>query len=249
MSRMMTPDVSEEQFVLAISKVSDQLNKRFHIPGWDADDLHQFCALESIEALPRFDPAKKPLVNFLYAHCRFRVNNAFRNLCMRSEKPCKTCGESDESSCRADGAKCKIHKDFTIRNNRKRDLAQASSCDVTVNENFGRPFDSAEEVCETKDLLGLVDRFLDVGLRMDYLKMKEGVAVPLCQRQKINEAVLDIFKRHGVEPEDFNWTPEKPMYGGRGVHDMVASQQEKGVDVPAFGVRGAQNQSVAASGA
>ena len=206
-TKMPGTDVTEAEFLEALDRVAPMLAKKVRLP-MDKDDLYQFFAMHALEALPRFDRKKRGLTNFLYIHCRNRAVNEYRNRCHRADSPCKICAGPD-SSCLGGGEKCKKFLEWTERNRRKYDLAFGHQ----EGENQLHPsVEPGQQELEAKELLGIVDEHLPVKLRADFLRMRANVQVDMATRKKVAAAVLEILRYSGIEPEDLNWTPERPQY-------------------------------------
>ena len=55
------------------------------------------------------------------------------------------------------------------------------------------------EVIEQKEIVSLIDKFLDVSFREDYLKILHGVYVPTPRRQQIYNEIQKILKESSDE--------------------------------------------------
>ena len=52
---------------------------------------------------------------------------------------------------------------------------------------------------ETKEIIGVIDKYLDVSMRSDYLRMLHEVYVPKHRREQIIETITNIIKEYADE--------------------------------------------------
>ena len=62
-----------------------------------------------------------------------------------------------------------------------------------------RQEDSFVEEIANQELLDIIDENLDVSLRADYLRVRQGAYVPKPRRRQITEEILQILEEHGYE--------------------------------------------------
>jgi len=57
--------------------------------------------------------------------------------------------------------------------------------------------DSFKDGLERDEIANIIDKYLDIGMREDYLKMLNSVYVPKPRREQIQNAILNIMRDHG----------------------------------------------------
>lgn len=199
---MKLPEGKTEAEVLdAIEKAVRLLASSFVFGYYDIDDIRQQARLFGFQALDKYDPSR-PLANFIYVHIRNRLVNFKRDRLRRNDAPCLACREG--RYCGPDGEPCKRFADWRTRNNAKANLMRPVGLDHVSDdkESATRSVDPVYESVAAKELLQLVDEKLPLELRVDYLKMREGVTLPKPRRQEILDVVKDILKEGGAWPEN-----------------------------------------------
>ena len=62
-----------------------------------------------------------------------------------------------------------------------------------------RVSDDFIESIANQELLDIIDEHLDVSLRSDYLRVRDGTYVPKPRREQIIEEIVEILREHGYE--------------------------------------------------
>ena len=53
------------------------------------------------------------------------------------------------------------------------------------------------EGLEREEIVDIIDKYLEISMREDYLKMMNNVYVPKPRREQIKESILTIMQEHG----------------------------------------------------
>lgn len=170
--------ISEESFVQAAENVTKKLSYKFKFGYHDIDDMKQQATIFALEALERYDKSR-PLENFLWTHVRNRLFNYKRDNYQRPDKPCATCPLFDPkllkstSGCEKYDNKmsCDLYKQWSDRNNRKKNLVQSSS--QIDEEKTGNNFDYFD-LLSNKEIIETLENNLTYEYREIYLRLKNG---------------------------------------------------------------------------
>lgn len=204
--------ITEADFLRDVERVAALISKKFEVPGYTSEDIKQQVALLCLEALPRYDPAVGPLVNFMYRNAHNRMQNLLRATLGRTDFPCKICHEAatDGGPGHPDGSVCPAHIKWWERNSLKAGIARAREFSAMGTEGHWDEVTGIEPSVEadaaTDELLAIIDEHLPVKLRANYLRMRAGVQVPKPAREEVERAVLEILADSGLEPEDLGLT-------------------------------------------
>ncbi len=191
------PQVSEEQLLAAIDNAARILAKRYACAYLTRDDIRAEIAVMTLEALPRFDPAKGKLDNFVYSNAVNRCLNLVRSVVRRTEDPpCRACWRDQPHAATP---ACERFRIWNTRNERKACLAASKTYEDGQIDRPGREPDVAETVAEN-DLMRLIDERLDIDLRADYLLMLSGKRLTRARREAVQDAVRDILGADAPQP-------------------------------------------------
>ena len=193
---LIIPEGKTEKEVLdIIEEVVSSLAPKFVFGHYDLDDIKQEGYKQAIEALSRYDPSR-PLQNFLFVHLKNRFRNLKRNKFRRNDNPCKACHE--QNYCTGKPEPCKKYSKWLQRNNSKSNIAQPLSINYISDEKEKntRLESSVEDDVSIKEIMEKIDEALPVSLRSTYLKMRDGLSVPMNKKKKIEEIVLKIIQEH-----------------------------------------------------
>lgn len=146
---------------------------------YDVDDMRQEAFIIGWKVLPKFN-GTAPLENFLSVHIKRRLLNFHRDHYYRSD----------------------IKDDMTKRsknNITKKNLIDTISIDNVQDENEDNMFYHVEFIndIECEEILKLIDINLDINLRTDYLRMRDGITITRPKKDKIYEAIHIILEEHG----------------------------------------------------
>jgi len=205
---MKIPDGLNEQDVLTvIDKVCTRLAYKFKFGSHSVEDIKQEGAIIALESLSKWD-GKRPLENFLYTCVHNGLFNFKRNNFQRPDKPCLTCplyrpNEPKDCSKYDDKMECELYIKWYNRNNNKKNIVQPVDIDNVRDEyEENMSLADATEIIEHKEVWTIIDRYLDIELRADLIKIKSGVKVPKQRRRAVESAITEILKEHINEPEE-----------------------------------------------
>lgn len=194
---------SEAQVLASIEKCVSILARSFAFGYYTPEDMMQEARLFCLECLPKFDPTRN-LDAFLYSATKHHLINLHRDKFKRADSPCKVCHKSESSGgtfkpCTGTEKYCGRYSDWKQRNNSKAKLVNPSNIEHVTDEQAERLGfccqSEAEEACEIKETLELIDLHLPAELRSIYLKMRDGVSVPKDAAKAVTNAVRSILSR------------------------------------------------------
>jgi hypothetical protein len=173
--------LAETEIVEILYKVAGEVGPRFRFGYLANEDVIQEGVLFGLEAIEDgdYDPSK-PLENFMRHHIHNRLHNYKRNNFYRREAVCECCDMDNPPA-----TPCEKFAKWFKRNNDKRSLTQASASEYEATSSV----DSVEITSEFIETLSRIDEALPVELRADYLRLRDGVAVPKARRKVVREAL------------------------------------------------------------
>jgi hypothetical protein len=190
---------TEQEVVAVVDEILGALANTFRFGFYEVDDLKQEGWIYALEALDNYDTSFGYSLNyFLYGHIRKRFINFKRNKFSRNDSPCLSCPFYDPllrvstNACGqfADKEECEKYFAYAKRNERKRVLNESTnSVEGTVE---GHSSHDVGEDLDKKALLRRINVELDVGLRADFRRLLDGVALPKARRERVIEAVREI---------------------------------------------------------
>lgn len=163
--------MTEQEVIETITKVADRQAAKFRFGYYEVEDMRQEAFIIAMDALDRYDE-KRPLENFLAVHVNNRLKNFKRDNFYRMNN------EKHESK--------KLIMDPI-------DIARVRD----EKEKNMKTDDSFKDGLERDEIVNIIDKYLDIGMREDYLKMLNSVYVPKPRREQIQNAILNIMRDHG----------------------------------------------------
>jgi|TARA_R100000808_G_scaffold3827_2_gene13129 DNA-directed RNA polymerase specialized sigma24 family protein len=176
---MKIPTTMTEAEVLAtMTRVVDRIAHKYRFGYFDIEDIKQEAFIIAMEAMERYDEAR-PLENFLAVHVSNRLKNFKRDNFFRPDYVPPS---------------GKVVND----NETKRFLMEPLDIDNIRDEHERnmRGDDNIVEELAKRELMGIVDTYLDMSLRSDYLRILHGVYVPKPRREHIYQAIMQILREH-----------------------------------------------------
>lgn len=160
--------MTEQELVKAIDEVvKTTIRSTMVFPGYDLSDLRQEARFECLRALEKYDESR-PLVNFLRVHVKNRY------LTLRRDKYERK-GDSE--------------------NHPKKMLA--SPIDIEIVNHDGEEnislLNDDDYSLDKKQLLERIDTDLDVSLRHDFLRLRNGEEISRSRKLKVLEAIKNII--------------------------------------------------------
>jgi DNA-directed RNA polymerase specialized sigma24 family protein len=178
-------NMTSEEVIEVIQRVSKRLAGKFAFGYYDRDDIEQEAFFIACDGLESYDESR-PLENFLSVHLNNRLTNFRRDNYYRAQKPCAECN----------GVLCERCERRSFKINSKKNLMDPINIQTVRDENESNMrlhFDYLKKL-ENEEVSVLIDKFLPLEYRIDYLKMLEGVHVPKNRRIKIESIILEIIE-------------------------------------------------------
>jgi len=170
--------MTETEVLAIMTTVVNRIAHKYRFGYYDIDDIKQEAFIIAMEAMDRYDEGR-PLENFLAVHISNRLKNFKRDNFFRPDYVPPS---------------GKITND----NNTKRFLMEPLDID-NIRDEHERNMRGEENIVDElaqKELMNIVDTYLDMGLRSDYLRILHGVYVPKPRREQIYEAIMQILREH-----------------------------------------------------
>lgn len=166
--------MTEQELVQTIDEaVKTTIRSPMTFPGYDLADLRQEARLECLKVLVKYDN-KRPLINFLKVH----VKNRYRNL-RRDKYERKGDSENHPKKMLASPI------DISSVNHEGED-------NISLSDNF-------EAQLDKRNFLERIDAELDVSLRHDFLRLRNGEDISKARKNKVLEAIKDILWKTNPE--------------------------------------------------
>jgi RNA polymerase sigma factor (sigma-70 family) len=181
-------NMTEAETLKIIDKVLRKFAKKYAFGLYDHDDIYQEGFMLAMQALEVYD-GDSPLENFLSVHIKNRLISLKRSKFSRKDI-CNSCTKFDENcpKCIKRQATYSAKKNLnqpidilSVNPEGEKNLCQANNSDVSL---------------ETSELLSLINKYLPLKYREDYLKMRDGVYIHKSLRDEIEAIVLNIIEQH-----------------------------------------------------
>ena len=164
---MEKPDnLSEQEVIDVIVRVSKKLAPKFVFASYEAEDIEQEAFLMGVEGLARYD-SSKPLENFIYTHINNRLKNFKRDNYYRFDY--------------GNAQKIQDHKKNILEPMDIAALYTVSTEDETVSN------------AHIAEMIDLVDRKLPADLRGDYLRLQTNSPLPKGRKAMVIETIESII--------------------------------------------------------
>ena len=161
-------NMTEEQVISTISKISSRLANKFTFANYEEEDIAQEAFIIGMDAMERYDEIR-PLENFLFTHIKNRLINFKR-----------------DNYYRPDEGKAEIIQQG------KRKLLEAQSVDTI--QNFLISSESSNSI-ETRELLDYIDVHLPANMRSDYLRFRNDQSLTKTKKAKLIEELRVIMEK------------------------------------------------------
>ena len=193
--------MSEQEVLDVIENVVRRLAHRFLFGYHDIDDIKQQGRLFALQGLKYYDN-KRPLENFLWTHVRNRLFNYKRDNYMRPSCPCTTCPNhySDTLTCflYEDIFECPIYNKWHTKNTSKKNIMDPIELSQVQGEESNMiKEDQMLQDMIIKDIILVIDTNLPINLRSDYLRLKEGSALPKHKKEQMRGVIKQILVTEG----------------------------------------------------
>lgn len=180
---------TEDQVLSCINYICDALAKQFIFGYYGLEDVKQEIRIFCLEALPKYDASRGKLSTFLMMVCKSRLVNFRRNMLYRMPPTCNC--EKCLSGIECDYIKKRMDKWKKI-NTSKRNLMNVNNIGDDDYEDY-----TELSFCNTNDrreMVEIIDEYLDVNLRADYRRMVEGASLPKKRKDKVMTEIRNILK-------------------------------------------------------
>lgn len=191
--------IKEEDFLEILEKAVADATRNFGVAYYESDDLKQEARAFALEAISKFRANKGSLYTFLRTHIHNRLINLKRDIEFRPHSPCSACeyhniGSSPTDrfngcSTYEDRAECIKWVKWMRTNTAKRNLSSPSPENNT--EDFSDNI-VMDDIFKT-ELKTLISRSIPNSLRADYLKMSDGISIPIRRRTKVIEFLKKLL--------------------------------------------------------
>ena len=206
--------MTEDEVLQVINNVANRLASRFKFGYHELEDMRQEARLLALQGLDKYDN-ERPLENFLWTHVRNRLFNLKRNKYERPNKPCDDCpikayrknSVKFPSECTEfeDKFNCSLYSGWFTRNTAKKNILQP----VWLGNLKEQDSEEHTKICvdydgelENKEIQLLLDKYLPIEMRSDYLKILYKYSVPKNRKTKVVECIDNILKEHGYHSEE-----------------------------------------------
>jgi DNA-directed RNA polymerase specialized sigma24 family protein len=172
---------------------------------YDAEDIQQEARLLALRALPKYEPSRGSLRDFLWTAVRTRLLNLQRDKFMRPTPPCPRCHAGDFCSEGGVGdppTVCSRYAQWVRLNTAKAGLMQPAGWSEATDSrhaDFSAP--ALWEGLQDKEVWERIDRELPAHLRGDFLKLKEGAHISRARQRVVLEAIRGILGLAELEDE------------------------------------------------
>ena len=173
--------MTQSEVLDVINRICDRYAYKFKFGYFEPDDIRQEAFIIAIDALERYDESR-PLENFLAVHVKNRLNNFKRDKYYRQNKKNK-----DDKQQQLNNSKKFLMEPLDITN-----IRDEQEKNMRLSDDF-------IESIANQELLDIIDEHLDVSLRSDYLRVRDGTYVPKPRREQIIEEIVEILREHGYE--------------------------------------------------
>lgn len=177
--------MTEEQVIEVIMKVANRLAPRYSFGSYEPEDIIQEAFIIANKAMDEYD-GLRPLENFLAVVLSTRLKNFVRDNHLRYLSSSATEEEQEK---------------WEQKYGAKKNLVEPISIDSVQDEqesNMWTKIDFLNDI-QAQDIFVLIDKYLPVHIRADFLRMKQGILIPKPRRQKIEALIITILSEHGYE--------------------------------------------------
>ena len=173
--------MTKSEVLKIINKICDRYAYKFKFGYFEPEDIRQEAFIIAVDALERYDESH-PLENFLAVVVKNRLNNFKRDKYYRQNQ-----SSSDDKQEQLNNSKKFLMDTLDITN--IRDEKEKS---MRLENDF-------IDIIANQELLEIIDEYLSVDFRSDYLRIRDGTYVPKPRREHIIQEVIKILKDHGHE--------------------------------------------------
>lgn len=201
--------MTEKEVTDIIDRIVKRLGSIYRFGYHSIEDMQQQGRLEAIKGIENYD-GKRPLENFLWTHVRNRLHNYKRDNYQRHDKPCLKCPlkgyDASTGGCTIYSSlyNCELYNNWHKRNSPKKNLMCTADIDNIDDENESnmKTFDVADNI-DTNSILAIIDKYLPLSMREDYLKIKFNYKVSKKRQDEIFDKIREILRDNDItDPEE-----------------------------------------------
>lgn len=207
--------LSEEQVLAIIEDVSVGLSHKYTFGYYDLEDIQQEARLIALDKLSKYNPdGGGSLKTFLWQCVKNALSNLKRDKFERLTKPCKVCSRKGSDQCNP--KHCRQYNKWKQLNDAKKNLSSPITIDSVSDENEPRMSNNSSivENIAGSEIINLLDRYIPIEFRQDYLRLKSGATVSKHRKIKIKEIIEDILTEHNYNIEEFTGGVERGIKDG-----------------------------------
>ena len=184
--------MTEEEVLKTIDTLATRFAHKFKFGFYDIDDIRQEIYIMGLDALSRYD-GRVPLENFLAVHIKNRLKSLKRDKYMREGYICTYCNNESPD--------CQHCNKRMLKNNAKKYLIEPLDIDGISDESEPNMWRDSETTLDViiQEYVYLIDKYLNMSYRMDYIKMRNGTYVSKQRREEIEAVINNIISEHQNE--------------------------------------------------
>lgn len=179
------------QEIKTIQKVAKAIAHKYTFGYYDLEDIEQECFILAMEAMSKYDKNQGTLENFLYTHLNFRMKNFLRKKYYRKNITCVHCNGQD-LECES----CQRRKWRHLVKKHLMEPIDINNINCNHEPRTYVNYDPLEQL-QLDEIFSIINKHLDIQLRVDYLKMLEGLYIPKPRRDQIEGRIIEILEEHG----------------------------------------------------
>jgi RNA polymerase sigma factor (sigma-70 family) len=178
---------TEQEVIDTITRVSERFVNKFLFNSYTTEDLLQEAFIIGMDGLKRYNSETGQLENFLHKHIYNRMINLKRNIYGRKFEQCKFC----DSVCE----KCQKNQILWESKKNLTEPIDIYSVNDEEEKNMRTVSDISDQM-EFNEIETIVNKYLPVELRPDYLRFRDGCNISKTRKNKILEYLEDILVEH-----------------------------------------------------
>ena len=197
--------INEAEFLEVLEKAVSDAIRNFKIGYYETEDLKQEARVFALESLKNYRPEKGTLYTFIRTHIFNRLINLKRNISFRPSAPCHLCGNHDMDTSPSERTGCSAYEDraecvrwvkWMKTNISKRNLSNPSPDETFITKNEDEDGIVLTDIYKG-ELKNLINRNIPMSLRADYLKMMDGISLPIKRRTKLLGYLKGLLSQNG----------------------------------------------------
>lgn len=186
------PKLTQNQLDV-IMEVADFLSSRYRFGYYTKEDIQQEAFIIGAQAIPQYDENRgTSLKTFLYTH----INNRLKNL--KRDRFC--CPTQFCEKCEEFGTLCATCENKLKQNAIKRNIINTVDIDAITNidkESSMFEYMDPTIIMENDEVFSLIDKFLPISMRTDYLRIMDGDKVSKNRRMRVYAKIKEILQNNG----------------------------------------------------